>query len=57
MDVVSVVIHLSLCCALDFMIKGTASLYEAQQKYLNELLVVEIYESPVWEDGEEEKVT
>lgn len=24
--------------------------------YLNELLVVEIYQSPVWEDGEEEKV-
>lgn len=57
MDVVSVVIHLSLCCALDLMIKGTASLYEAQQKYLNGLLVVEIYESPVWGDGEEEKVT
>lgn len=57
MDVVSVVIHLSLCCAVDLMIKGTGSLHEAQHKYLNELLVVEIYERPVWGNGEEEKVT
>lgn len=57
MDAVSVAIHLSFCCAVDLMIKGTGPLHEALHKHLNELLVVEIYKSPVWGDGEEEKVT